>query len=399
MPTSESPSVLEVWIGETRAGTLTRTGEGASFRLDDDYLTLADRPVLGQVFEDDPRAEHHVRFGVPVWFANLLPEGALRELIARRADVHVSRSWFLLGLLGADLPGAVVIRAAEGAELLPEEIEQETDSDEQSLKFSLAGVQLKFSALREGRGLTVPVHGSGGDWIVKLPDQRYDGVPETEFATMNWAREAGLDVPPTDLVDVSEVKGLPTALYQAGGKALAVQRFDRRSEGRVHIEDFAQVFSLMPDEKYGHTNYESIARFLHALAPAGVDEMVRRLVFQILAGNGDAHAKNWSLIYPDGIQARLSPAYDLVNTTAYIQPDDLALNLGGTRDFEKLDRQRFRRFARHSGLDEGHVVEVVDEQVQITVDAWEKQRSELGMPDHVADEINRRLRELPLVTE
>lgn len=399
MTPSDSPSVLEVWLGETRVGTLERTGEGASFHLDDDYLTLADRPVLGQAFEDNPRDDYHVRFGVPAWFSNLLPEGALRELVAQRAGVHVSRSWFLLDLLGMDLPGAVIVRPAEGSELLPEQIEETADADEQPLKFSLAGVQLKFSALREGRGLTVPVHGNGGDWIVKLPDQRHDGVPETEFATMNWAREAGIQIPPTALFDVADVAGLPTALYDAGGKAFAVQRFDRSSDTRIHIEDFAQVLSLTPRDKYGHTNYESIARVLFALAPADIDEMVRRLVFQIVAGNGDAHAKNWSLIYPDGRRARLSPAYDLMNTTAFVQPDDLALNLGGTRDFNSLNRERFRRFARHTGIDEGHVVSLVDEQVQATVDAWQSQQSELGMPSHVADEINRRLRALPLVTE
>jgi serine/threonine-protein kinase HipA len=390
--------VLSVWLGDVRAGTLTRSGEGATFMLDDDYRGLAQRPVLGQAFEDNPTARHFVRQGVPSWFGNLLPEGPLRELIAERAGVNPARSWFLLDLLGLDLPGAVVVCREQGTSALElKDAEESGDAEEQPLKFSLAGVQLKFSALRDERGLTVPAQGRGGDWIVKLPDQRFEGVPETEYDVMRWAREAGLHVPDVLLLDLTNVDGLPPQLYERPGKAFAIQRFDRVAGERVHMEDFAQVLGLSAREKYGHANFESIGRVLAAIAPADVDEMIRRLVFQVLSGNGDAHVKNWSLIYPDGIHPRLSPAYDLLNTTAFVYDDDLGLRLGGTKEFRQITLTTFRRFGARVGVDEGSVEAVVRDQIDSTVRAWELMRAEWTAPAHIRHEIDRRLTTLPLV--
>lgn len=393
---NEAQDVLSVFLGDVLVGRLTRSGEGATFTLDDGYRRLAQRPVMGQVFEDDPTARHFVRQGLPVWFGNLLPEGVLRDLIAERAGVNPARSWFLLELLGLDLPGAVVIRRELEAPAL-EELDEPYDVNEQPLKFSLAGVQLKFSALLNERGLTVPAQGRGGDWIVKLPDQRWEGIPETEYSVMQWAREAGLDVPDVLLLDIQDVEGLPTQLYEQPGRAFAVQRFDRAGGQRVHIEDFAQVLSLTTREKYGHANFESIARILAAVAPEeDVDEMVRRLVFLVLSGNGDAHVKNWSLIYPDGVHPRLSPAYDLLNTTAFVRNDDLGLRLGGKKAFEEITVSTFLRFAARAGLDESAVEAAVLSQIEATVTAWERTTPTFEGPQHVAAEIERRLGTLPL---
>jgi serine/threonine-protein kinase HipA len=71
-------------------------------------------------------------------------------------------------------------------------------------------------------------------------------------------------------------------------------------------------------------------------------EFVRRLAFVIASGNGDAHLKNWSLIYPTGRRARLSPAYDQIATVVFGQfPPTLALKLGGRRDarFDSLTKE------------------------------------------------------------
>lgn len=378
-------------------GHLVRTGEGATFTLDDDYRRRARRPVLGQIFEDDPTAKRYVRQGVPSWFANLLPEGALRDLIAERAGVHRARSWFLLELLGLDLPGAIVVRrVGEAPDVPSEDLDASDDADEQQLKFSLAGVQLKFSALRDERGLTVPAQGRGGDWIVKLPDQRLEGVPETEYSVMRWAREAGIVVPDVMLLDISDIAGLPSQFYDKPGRAFAVQRFDRVEGRRIHMEDFAQVLNLTPREKYGHANYESIARILASVAPQDVDEMVRRLVFQVLSGNGDAHVKNWSLIYADEVHPRLSPAYDLLNTTAYVANDDLGLRLGNTKTFGEITVSTFRRFATRAGLDDDAVAKSVVAQIDATREAWAVVRSSFEGPGFVIEEIERRLETLPL---
>ena len=111
------------------------------------------------------------------------------------------REFFLLWGLGRDLPGAITIRPADGEAWPPDEqrtADGARDDDHRSdvLRFSLAGVQLKFSAITEAAGgLTIPAGGAGGSWIVKLPSRGFAGVPENEFSMMTLARLVGMDVP------------------------------------------------------------------------------------------------------------------------------------------------------------------------------------------------------------
>src|SRR5205085_2078009 len=135
-----------------------------------------------------------------------------------------------------------------------------------------------------------------------------------EYTSMTLARLAGVDTPDFWMDDISalDIEGL-TGLE---GQVFAIRRFDRTPD-RVHIEDFAQVLSLRPEQKYGHTNYDTLANVLLNQTGAGVGNLrrfVRRLVVNILIGNGDAHVKNFSLIYPDGRTPELAPAYDVVST-------------------------------------------------------------------------------------
>jgi serine/threonine-protein kinase HipA len=262
-----------------------------------------------------------------------------------------------------------------------EEVETLAVDHDAELRFSLAGVQLKFSAIRNDRGLTIPVHGRGGDWIVKLPDERYDGVPENEHAMLEFARAAGIDVPQAQLVETSMIAGLPEQIVLPCSRALAIERFDRAKDGdRVHIEDFAQVLDLSPDEKYRATNYDTIARVLAAVCTdEDVDEFLRRLVFMVAIGNSDAHAKNWSLIYPDGRAARLAPAYDLLAVSVYERSDQrlkpqLALGLAGASVASSVTETTFRRLAQRADLDEERTITVVRNQVLAIHGAWSELR-------------------------
>ena len=123
--------------------------------------------------------------------------------------------FFLLWALGADLPGAITIRPAYGEAWPPGADENSNQDGEQNsrrdnaLRFSLAGVQLKFSAINEASGgLTIPVNGLGGSWIVKLPSLKFSGVPENEYSMMTLARLIGMDVPAIQLVAIDEIENL-----------------------------------------------------------------------------------------------------------------------------------------------------------------------------------------------
>ena len=91
----------------------------------------------------------------------------------------------------------------------------------------------------------------------------------------------------------------------------------------------------IPHEKYRGGNYAQIARNLYEYADNGlanVQQFARRLLVNILLANGDAHLKNWSVIYPDIMTPTLSPAYDIVFTQAYILGEkSFALNLAKTK--------------------------------------------------------------------
>jgi len=390
---------LEIFLADVSVGILSiGASDQCTFRLHRSYRERHPRPILGQKFEDDLDHVHRSKVGLPPFFANLLPEGELRRLIAREANVKAVRDAFLLARLGEDLPGAV--RVVSRDTILPalDDTQEPVAAPDSRLRFSLAGIQLKFSMLRAGSRFNLPMRGRGGDWLVKLPDLRFERVPEVEYATMRWAQAAGIDVPQHELVPVADLDGLPPVLQEIAGNALAVRRFDRLPDRRVHQEDFAQVFGLFPDEKYKKYNYESIASVI--LRTAGQDAFhafVDRLVFVVLSGNADAHHKNWSLRYPDVYTAELSPAYDQVATVLYAGVDDfLALNFAKSKLYTDVSLAGFQRMALKLGSDPGAVAERARVAVQRIRDAWATVRAELPLSDAQRIAIERHWRRIPL---
>jgi len=402
-PTGAEVGVLEVRLGDAHVGTLTLLADEVSeFVISEEYRQRYPRPVLGQFFEDDLTRRHTSRMRLPPFFANLLPEGPLRELIAEREGIHKQREFFLIARLGEDLPGAVVVKPAtvlswDVAE--PLEATGAPTEPVEPLRFSLAGVQLKFSMLRKDRGMTLPMGGKGGDWIVKLPDNRYDRVPENEFSMMSWARAAGLQVPESLLVRVADLEGLPEGISLREEVAYAVRRFDRPEPGhRIHMEDMAQVLGLYSDEKYKKYNYETVAKII--LSVSGVDalrEFLRRLVFIIAIGNGDAHHKNWSLLYPDGVRAELSPAYDFVSTIQYIPNDTIALNLARSKQFGDVTLASFERLARKLELGGQDVLPIVKAAIEATLQSWSSIRADLPIPEEFKRRIEEHWKKVPLL--
>ncbi|WP_240359200.1 type II toxin-antitoxin system HipA family toxin [Pyxidicoccus trucidator] len=397
--------VLDVRLGDLHVGTLTLLAdERIEFIISEEYRQRHPRPVLSQSFEDDLTRRHVSRMRLPHFFSNLLPEGPLRELIAEREQVSRQREFFLIARLGEDLPGAIVVRPSGVLSLgEPGPIEEprpaSTDQEQEPLRFSLAGVQLKFSMLRKDRGMTLPSAGRGGDWIVKLPDNRYDHVPENEFSMMTWARAAGIAVPEVTLVKVADVEGLPAGITLREDLAYAIRRFDRPEPGRrIHMEDMAQVLGLYSDEKYKKYNYETVANVI--LKVAGLDalhEFLRRLVFITAIGNGDAHHKNWSLLYPDGTHAALSPAYDLVSTIQYMTGDTLALNLAKSKRFEDVSLDSFERLARKLELSPDDVLPVVKAAVSATLDTWSSLHPDLPLSAESRQRIEAHWKRVPLL--
>ncbi len=378
-------AALAVDLKGRRIGVINRlAGDRQFFVFEEDYIDDPGRPTLSLSYKSRTgglvTSVRQVHRRVPPFFSNLLPEGHLRTYLADRAGVKPEREFFLLAALGADLAGAVTVTPLDHGGDLQHDDADAPDRAERAaggaLRFSLAGVQLKFSAVMESSGgLTIPAEGIGGSWIVKLPSMRFAAVSENEFSMLELARAIGITVPRIQLVPVSSIQGLPADTRSlAAGKALAVERFDRGPGGqRIHMEDFAQVFGIFPEGKYKSVSYANIARVLWAeTGEQGAYEFVKRLAFSVLIGNADMHLKNWSLLYPDTRTPMLSPAYDFVATLPYIPNDKLALTFGGSRSLEGITLDQIRRFADTAGLPVTPISRIVRETAEATVAAWRK---------------------------
>lgn len=386
-------------------------GGGTEFRLLDSYRDLVPRPVLGQKFEDDLERVHRSRRGeqLPDFFANLIPEeGQLREVIEEAGGLESGDDLVLLSFVGEDLPGAVVVRpVGEEEPRLPLEAPTASSPSEDAgssraegqLRFSLAGVQLKFSMLREGEKLTLPASTQHGEWIVKFESPTFRQLPENEFSMLSWAREAGFDVPECHLQSSADVVGFPRRYALPDSRVLVIRRYDRGSEGRIHQEDFAQAVGLPPRKKYEQITYEVMARLIRRfIDEEAVDELIRRLAFVIASGNGDAHLKNWSLVYPDKIQARWSPLYDQVSTIAWDLPArELSLKLAGVKELGRIDRAAFGRLADKAGLEPQRVLGQVDETLTRLREAWSEIAGDLPLPPAHRDALREHWRSVPLL--
>jgi len=133
------------------------------------------------------------------------------------------------------------------------------DTAIQANKFSLAGIQMKFS-MKEKEGRYNLTKGDElGDWIIKTPSTKHKNVPLNEYTAMTLASLAGVDIPEIKLVELNKLDNLPQINLPDEKQDFAIKRFDRDQNKRIHMEDFAQVLVKYPHEKYNSANYEQIA--------------------------------------------------------------------------------------------------------------------------------------------
>ena len=186
-----------------------------------------------------------------------------------------------------------------------------------------------------------------------------------------------------------------------GGQALAVKRFDRTEEGTaIHIEDFAQVFNVYPEDKYAKASYRNLAQVIWAeTGEPGITEYIRRLVFNTLIGNADMHLKNWSLIYPDGRTPALAPGYDFVSTLPYLPDAAMALKYARTRRMAELSLDELRYLAAKAQLPETPVLKTARETVQAFLDIWPARKAELPLSAGTIESIERHVQSIRLVAE
>ena len=403
-------STLNVLLYGEPIATITNVGNDRTlFAFMDSYIHDESRPVLGLGFKDALGGLltnfKPTQTKLTPFFSNLLPEETMRHYLAERAGVNPAREFFLLWVLGQDLAGAITVEPADG-EALPPNVHQDIDEETKidvPMRFSLAGVQLKFSAVQQANGgLTIPATGQGGSWIVKLPSSRFDAVPENEYSMMELARLLGMDVPETQLLSINQIANIPDGIGKFGdafknAQAFVIKRFDRAGDQAVHIEDFAQVFGVYPQDKYKKASMRNIAQVIGIEGQdEDIAEFTRRLVFNTLIGNADMHLKNWSVIYKDKRTASIAPAYDFVSTIPYIPDDSASLKVSRSKKFSDFTLDELSHLAAKAMLPEKLVLDTAKQTVACFHEVWAKEKAHLPLTKSVIEAIETHLRSIPL---
>ncbi len=398
--TNDEVNVLQLSIHGVLVGYLAGFKNGRNvLSMADTFKNNPERPTFS--LTTHPNFPNAAKLMAEPWarnqrlhpvLSNLLPEGSLRELIAQGLKVHVDNELHILSYLGEDLPGAI-----EATPMEPEDVPNsvlKTHGKAKAVKFekltrgnkfSLAGVQMKFS-MKEKDGRYYLSKGDVlGDWIIKTPSTKHKFVPLNEYTAMSLAGLVGVDIPEIKLVELYKLDNLPQINLPDEKKAFAIKRFDREDNQRIHMEDFAQILVKYPHEKYASANYETIGKVIYDFSGDGLadaQQFARRLLVNILLANGDAHLKNWSLLYSDKITPRLSPAYDIVTTNVYIENEtQYALNLGKTKEWYTVTMAHFQTWADKSGIPWRAIKPHLDDALSKARGLWPEALKALPMED------------------
>ena len=371
-------SELAVWLLGHRAGTLSVLAGRLSFQYSASWLAHPQAmglslslPLQGEAFEDQQ---------CRAFFAGLLPEGQLRQLIAQQFQISRQNDFGLLEVIGGDCAGAVSLRPAgsgpengdrsgvetgvqSGVEwldgqqlaLLLEELPRRPMlAGRDGMRLSLAGAQDKLPVLFDGERIGLPRGNTASTHILKPAIAAVQDSVINEAFCMALAAAMGLPTAKTKIITVAD------------RQVLLVGRYDRRLAKntlweRLHQEDFCQALGIVPELKYQNEGGPDLKRCFELLRRAtkpSAPQVLRLLdavIFNALIGNHDAHAKNFSLLYAGETHniamPTLAPLYDLLCTAVYpTLTTKMAMKVGSTYRFSEVRKRHWERFALDAGL-------------------------------------------------
>ncbi len=394
---------LPVWYETLRVGTIEPGPDDPVFRYDPSWLRLNGAfPVSVRM----PLGPEPVPPAVLVpWLRNLLPENGALTTVGRILGAAPSDVVGLLQRIGRDTAGALAIGDHPGGNEVPdyrevpdqaalERIIEELPAKpflvgEEGVSMSLAGAQDKLPvAVRDGR-IAIPMHGTPSTHILKPDIRRPDGSVQNEALCLVLAQRVGLEpklmavigpfktyafaaVPRSIDQPVERLAAARVTTGKAGARTyLLVTRYDRvqYAEGwrRIHQEDFCQALGKPPGAKYQHNQTgmpgPSLRDFFEVtrtfMTGADTLRLLDAVIFNILIGNVDSHAKNYSLIIGAG-GVSLAPLYDPLCGAAW---ESITLNhaqsIGGQRRGMQIRRRHWIRMAEDCALNSTALVRQV----------------------------------------
>ena len=362
---------LCVWWDGRLVGDLIQDNHGnMRFHYGEEWLADPGAPPLSASL---PKATaRFARRLCEPFFGGLLPEEGQRTAAAKALGVSANNDFALLEKLGGEVAGAIqIIQPGVAPEpsigpwspifLSDEELFQVIEdlprrpflAGQGKLRLSLAGAQTKLPVIVAGAHIGLPDAGQPTTHILKPSMPLYQGSTENEAFCMRLALAVGLEVAPVQ-ARVLDIGGGKRRTY------LLVDRYDRAmgpsGVRRLHQEDFCQASGITSAFKYqadGGPGFKVCFDLLRRVAtvPAkDIGRMLSAVVLNVILGNADAHAKNFSLLYEQG-STRLAPLYDLLST-AYYQDlaADSAMKIGDASTLENLNQKEWRDFAGKVGI-------------------------------------------------
>jgi serine/threonine-protein kinase HipA len=358
---------LDIWWDGRLVGQLTQDKHGElGFAYTPEWLSDEEAQPLSASLPK--RAEPFNRRECRPFFGGLLPEESQRDAAAQALGVSRANDFALLDRLGGDVAGALqLLPPGEGpAPLAPDQRPTRLDdaglirvldalpvrpllAGEEGLRLSLAGAQSKVPVVLVDGAVALPAPGQPTTHILKPPISRFTATTENEALVMRLAAAIGLDVAP---VEARIVQDRPFLLVQRYDRAIGDDGFVRR----IHQEDFCQALGVPPETKYaseGGPTFKDCFELLRRVAARPAVDVLKLLdavIFNVIAGNADAHGKNFSILY-DAEGPRLAPLYDLLATVAY--PDlspKFAMKIGKRATHTELDVKAWAAFAADAGL-------------------------------------------------
>lgn len=373
-----------VFKSGTPAASLRRLHDGS---IEFDYLPDYPGPPIASSLPLSTAPTVTTNGGLPPFFTNLLPEGrrltAIRRLLKAPADDDLS----MLLAVGGDLVGDVEVAAQGGEPLALAEVPERVDSFA-DVRFAdvleaalgptgltasgIPGVQDKVSSAM----ITLP-HGS--HYILKLSPPEFPFLVENEAFFLTAARASGLRVSEARLVQDRD-----------GVTGLQVTRFDRDNGDRFAVEDACQMLNVYPVRKYDQTAADVVDALMSRCQAAAVAarDLFAQMVFAYLSGNGDAHAKNFSVLQNPAGEWRVAPAYDLPSTFPY-GDTTMALPIEGRTS--GLTRARMLSFADRIRLSRRAASRVLND-LTASADDWLDRLGELPFDSRRIHDLERFLR-------
>ncbi|MGH9206550.1 MAG: HipA domain-containing protein, partial [Acidimicrobiales bacterium] len=259
------------------------------------------------------------------------------------------------------------------------------------VRVSLAGVQEKLllTRLPDGRWGS-PVDGTPSTHILKPEIREYPNTVENEAFCMRVAGHLGLPVAEIATTRIGE------------RRSLVVTRYDRVIDQsghvqRIHQEDLCQATGMSPQRKYqedGGPPLRSLATILGAIDPGSLETLLGAVVFHVLVGNGDAHAKNYSLLHEPSGGLTLAPLYDVMSTLHY-GDDRLAMYIDDVRRTDRVTISRIVNEASTWGMSRrraGEIVWALLERVPSAVDLAVAETP--GLPEVIPTILDTQLRRI-----